>query len=153
MSLLGEKTDRQDDADEYACRHLLSAMKGKIFIDGKPVSIASPKDAFANGIGTIQSYLSFRCFYAAAEKHRAGSKGKRKARSQGGFEKVKAISQRYGFEIDLIKKIYEMSVSEKQTVEILKVFVSRRDILILDEPTAVLTPQETQKAVSGASAR
>ena len=59
--------------------------------------------------------------------------------------RVKEISEQYGFEIDPNKKIYEMSVSEKQTVEIIKVLYRGADILILDEPTAVLTPQETQK--------
>lgn len=60
-------------------------------------------------------------------------------------EKIKEISDKYGFDIDPLKKIYEMSVSEKQTVEIIKVLYRGADILILDEPTAVLTPQETTK--------
>ena len=58
---------------------------------------------------------------------------------------VRDIAAKYGFEIDLNKKIYDMSVSEKQTVEIIKVLYRGADILILDEPTAVLTPQETEK--------
>ena len=60
-------------------------------------------------------------------------------------QKIQRISNQYGFEIDPNKKIYDMSVSEKQTVEIIKVLYRGADILILDEPTAVLTPQETQK--------
>ena len=60
-------------------------------------------------------------------------------------KRVKAITEKYGFVVDLNKKIYEMSVSEKQTVEIIKVLYRGADILILDEPTAVLTPQETRK--------
>ena len=59
--------------------------------------------------------------------------------------KVAELAGKYGFEIDPAKKIYNMSVSEKQTVEILKVLYRGADILILDEPTAVLTPQETEK--------
>ena len=59
--------------------------------------------------------------------------------------KIQKILDRYGFELDLNKKIYQMSVSEKQTVEIVKVLYRGADILILDEPTAVLTPQETKK--------
>ena len=59
--------------------------------------------------------------------------------------RVAEISEKYGFEIDPKKKIYRMSVSEKQTVEIIKVLYRGADILILDEPTAVLTPQETEK--------
>ena len=58
---------------------------------------------------------------------------------------VQAVADEYGFEIDLSKKIYDMSVSEKQTVEIIKVLYRGADILILDEPTAVLTPQEIEK--------
>lgn len=62
-------------------------------------------------------------------------------RGQNAFE----VAEKYGFDIDLKKKIYDMSVSEKQTVEIIKVLYRGADILILDEPTAVLTPQETEK--------
>ena len=60
-------------------------------------------------------------------------------------KRIEALCNRYGFELDPNKKIYEMSVSEKQTVEIIKVLYRGADVLILDEPTAVLTPQETQK--------
>lgn len=60
-------------------------------------------------------------------------------------QEVRNIAAKYGFDIDLNKKIYDMSVSEKQTVEIIKVLYRGADILILDEPTAVLTPQETEK--------
>lgn len=59
-------------------------------------------------------------------------------------KKVAEISERYGFSVDPSKKIYEMSVSEKQTVEIIRVLYRGADILILDEPTAVLSPQETK---------
>ena len=59
--------------------------------------------------------------------------------------KVKEICDKYGFDIDPNQKIYDMSVSQKQTVEIVKVLYRGADILILDEPTAVLTPQETDK--------
>ena len=59
--------------------------------------------------------------------------------------RINKLTHEYGFDLDLFKKIYEMSVSEKQTVEILKVLYRGANILILDEPTAVLTPQETQK--------
>ena len=60
-------------------------------------------------------------------------------------QKAREIAAKYGFDIDLNKKIYDMSVSEKQTVEIIKVLYRGADILILDEPTAVLTPQETER--------
>lgn len=58
---------------------------------------------------------------------------------------VQKIVDKYGFDINVKKKIYDMSVSEKQTVEIIKTLYRGADILILDEPTAVLTPQETKK--------
>lgn len=65
--------------------------------------------------------------------------------SKARIKKIQSIADKYGFDIDLNKKIYEMSVSEKQTVEIIKVLYRNADILILDEPTAVLTPQEIDK--------
>ena len=65
--------------------------------------------------------------------------------SRNRAKKIQKIADQYGFEIDLKKKVYEMSVSEKQTVEIIKVLYRGADYLILDEPTAVLTPQEIQK--------
>ncbi len=65
--------------------------------------------------------------------------------SRGRAKKIQAIADQYGFDIDLKKKVYEMSVSEKQTVEIIKVLYRGADYLILDEPTAVLTPQEIEK--------
>ena len=74
-----------------------------------------------------------------------GLKGKEKYNIKESAKKVEEISHKYGFDIAPNKKIHEMSVSEKQTVEIIKVLYRGADILILDEPTAVLTPQETQK--------
>lgn len=65
--------------------------------------------------------------------------------SRNRVDAVQKIADKYGFDIDLRKKIYDMSVSEKQTVEIIKTLYRGADILILDEPTAVLTPQETKK--------
>ena len=74
-----------------------------------------------------------------------GLKCRRRYSKRGAEASVRAICERYGFELDPAKKIYTMSVSEKQTVEIVKVLYRGADILILDEPTAVLTPQETEK--------
>ncbi|MDE6302639.1 MAG: ABC transporter ATP-binding protein [Clostridia bacterium] len=65
--------------------------------------------------------------------------------SRNRAQELQSIANKYGFDIDLKKKIYDMSVSEKQTVEIIKVLYRNADILILDEPTAVLTPQEIKK--------
>ena len=116
---------------------------GNIFIDGEEVVIRSPRDAFAHGIGMIHQHFKLVDVFSATENIVLGLNEKFDLKAAE--KSVREISERYGFEIDPRKKIYEMSVSEKQTVEILKVLYRGADILILDEPTAVLTPQETQK--------
>ena len=119
--------------------------EGQIFINGKEVVIKSPKDAFKNGIGMIHQHFKLVELFSAAENVALGLKEKGKYDIKNVSAKVREITEKYGFDIDPDKKIYEMSVSEKQTVEIVKVLYRGADILILDEPTAVLTPQETQK--------
>ena len=119
--------------------------EGQIFIDGSEVVIKSPKDAFRYGIGMIHQHFKLVDLFSAAENVALGLKEKGKFDIKEVAERVRQISGRYGFDIDPNKKIYEMSVSEKQTVEIIKVLYRGANILILDEPTAVLTPQETQK--------
>lgn len=117
---------------------------GQIFIDGKEVVIRSPKDALDYKIGMVHQHFKLVDVFSATENIILGL-------DEGNFnvkksaERIKKISEQYGFDIDPNKKIYEMSVSEKQTVEIIKVLYRGADILILDEPTAVLTPQETLK--------
>lgn len=119
---------------------------GQIFIDGEEVVIRSPRDAFAYKIGMIHQHFKLIDVFTAAENIILGLDEEEKHYDlRRSSEKIKKISEQYGFEIDPNKKIYEMSVSEKQTVEIIKVLYRGADILILDEPTAVLTPQETQK--------
>ena len=117
---------------------------GEIYINGEPVVIASPKDAFAYKIGMIHQHFKLVDVFSATENIILGLEEKN-FNIKKATEKVKEICDLYGFEIDPNKKIYNMSVSEKQTVEIIKVLYRGADILILDEPTAVLTPQETQK--------
>ncbi len=117
---------------------------GQIFIDGQEVTISSPNDAFDYKIGMIHQHFKLVDVFTATENIVLGLNEKPydlKKFSQ----KIQQISSQYGFDIDPGKKIYDMSVSEKQTVEIIKVLYRGADILILDEPTAVLTPQETQK--------
>ncbi|MBQ2847858.1 MAG: ABC transporter ATP-binding protein [Clostridia bacterium] len=121
---------------------------GQIFIDGNEVVIRSPKDAFNYKIGMIHQHFKLVDVFSAAENIILGLDGEDKFNVKQSAEKIKKISEQYGFEIDPNKKIYEMSVSEKQTVEIIKVLYRGADILILDEPTAVLTPQEAQKLFS-----
>ena len=119
--------------------------EGQIFVDGKEVVISSPKDAFANGIGMIHQHFKLIDIFTAAENIVLGVEEKGRFNIKNVNQKVSEIADRYGFKIDPKKKIYDMSVSEKQTVEILKVLYRGAEILILDEPTAVLAPQETQK--------
>ena len=119
--------------------------EGQIFIDGKEVVIRSPKDAFEHKIGMIHQHFKLVDVFSATENIILGMKDEGKYNLKEAAAKVQAICDRYGFMIDLQKKIYEMSVSEKQTVEIVKVLFRGADILILDEPTAVLTPQETER--------
>lgn len=121
---------------------------GKILIDGKEVVIRSPKDAFKYKIGMIHQHFKLVDIFTAAENIILGVEDSTKYNKKAVNAKVSEIADKYGFSIDPQKKIHEMSVSEKQTVEILKVLYRGADILILDEPTAVLTPQETQKLFS-----
>ncbi len=117
---------------------------GQIFIDGEEVVIRSPKDALDHKIGMVHQHFKLVDVFSATENIILGlNEGKFNVKKSA--ERIKNISEQYGFDIDPNKKIYEMSVSEKQTVEIIKVLYRGADILILDEPTAVLTPQETLK--------
>ena len=119
--------------------------EGHIYVDGKEAVIRSPKDAFRYKIGMIHQHFKLVDVFTAAENITLGVNDGKKYSLKAVNDKVFALCKRYGFHIDPRKKIHEMSVSEKQTVEILKVLYRGADILILDEPTAVLTPQETDK--------
>ena len=118
---------------------------GQMLIDGQEVNISSPKDAFDYKIGMIHQHFKLVDVFSAAENIILGVDDEKKFDMPKYIEKIREITEQYGFELDPEKKIYEMSVSEKQTVEIIKVLFRGADILILDEPTAVLTPQETVK--------
>lgn len=119
--------------------------EGQIFVNGKEVMISSPKDAFDLGIGMIHQHFKLIEVLTAAENIILGLPGKMTLNMDEVIKDIQALVDKYGFELDCRKKIYEMSVSEKQTVEIVKMLYRGSDILILDEPTAVLTPQETEK--------
>jgi len=119
--------------------------EGQILIDGKEVVIRSPKDSFELGIGMIHQHFKLVDVLTAAENIILGLPGKLRLDMKKITADIRALTEKYGFEIDLDKKIYEMSVSQKQTVEIVKMLYRGANILILDEPTAVLTPQETEK--------
>jgi ABC-type uncharacterized transport system ATPase subunit len=119
--------------------------EGEIYVNGQPVTISSPRDAFRCGIGMVHQHFKLVDVFTATENIVLGVEDGKPYRLKEATRRVEEISARYGFEIDAKKKIYAMSVSEKQTVEIVKVLYRGAEILILDEPTAVLTPQETEK--------
>ena len=119
--------------------------EGEILVNGERVVINSPKDAFDLKIGMIHQHFKLVDVFDATENIVLGIDGDKRFNLKEAAKRVAEISEKYGFEIDPKKKIYQMSVSEKQTVEIIKVLYRGADILILDEPTAVLTPQETEK--------
>ena len=117
---------------------------GEIFVNGQPAAIHSPKDSFRYGVGMIHQHFKLIDVFSATENIVLGIKDGRYNLKKSAA-KVAEISERYGFDLSPKKKVYDMSVSEKQTVEIVKVLYRGAEILILDEPTAVLTPQETEK--------
>ena len=118
--------------------------EGQIFVHGEEVTIRSPKDAFPLGIGMIHQHFKLVDVLTAAENIVLGLSGPTKLDITQVATRVSKLAAKYGFDIDPFKKIYQMSVSEKQTVEIIKMLYRGANILILDEPTAVLTPQETR---------
>ena len=143
LSILGE-----NGSGKTTLMNMISGIyfpdEGQIFINGEEATIASPKDAFDYKIGMIHQHFKLVDVFTAAENIVLGiDDGKYNLKRSTG--EIRKICEKYGFELDLSKKVYTMSVSEKQTVEIVKVLYRGADILILDEPTAVLTPQETQK--------
>ena len=147
LSLLGE-----NGSGKTTLMNMLSGIyfpdEGEILVNGSPVSIRSPRDAFAYGIGMIHQHYKLVDVFTAAENIALGLEDKGRLDIKAVNEKVSGICRRYGFDIDPTQKIYNMSVSQKQTVEIVKVLYRGADILILDEPTAVLTPQETDRLTS-----
>ena len=144
LALLGE-----NGSGKTTLMNMLSGIyfpdEGQIFIDGKEVVIRSPKDAFDLGIGMIHQHFKLVDVLTAAENIVLGLNEPGRLDLNRVAARVEEICALYGFEVDPRQKIYDMSVSQKQTVEIVKALYRGADILILDEPTAVLTPQETDK--------
>ena len=124
---------------------LYQPTEGKIFLEGKEVRIDSPSQAVKLGIGMVHQHFKLINILTAAENIILGLPGKERLNLKQVEKEVKELTDRYGFDLNPSQKIYDMSVSQKQTVEIVKVLYRGADILILDEPTAVLTPQETEK--------
>ena len=122
--------------------------EGEIIVNGQEACIRSPFDAFQLGIGMIHQHFKLVDVFTAEQNIIMGLPGKNRLDMKAISAEIQTLIEKYGFEMDTRKKIYEMSVSEKQTVEIMKVLYRGAKILILDEPTAVLTPQETEKLFS-----
>ena len=144
LALLGE-----NGSGKTSLMNVLSGIyypdSGHVLVEGKEVSIRSPKDAYNLGIGMIHQHFKLVDVLTVAENIILGMPGKGKLDMKAVSEKIRKICVLYGFDVDPEQKIYSMTVSQKQTVEIVKVLYRGADILILDEPTAVLTPQETKK--------
>lgn len=118
--------------------------KGDIYVDGKLVKINAPNDAIKLGIGMVHQHFMLVENFTVAENIVLGCEPKKGMRldRQKAIKEVEEIAQRYGFNIDPKAVIEDISVGQQQKVEILKALYRGARILILDEPTAVLTPQE-----------
>lgn len=127
---------------------LLSPDEGEILLDGAVVEISSPSDAIARGIGMVHQHFKLVPVFSVAENIVLGNETMANAvfldvrRSEG---RIRALSQQLGFEIDPEAMVGDLSVGIQQRIEILKALYRGAKVLILDEPTAVLTPQETSE--------
>lgn len=143
-ALLGE-----NGAGKSTLMNMLSGFykpdSGSIFIKEELTKFNTPKDAIKKGIGMIHQHYKLVDVLTAKENIIMGQKGKLFLDKQKISQEIKEVADKYGLPVDPDKKIYDMSIGEKQSVEILKVLYAGADILIMDEPTAVLTPQETEK--------
>ncbi len=164
LSILGENGSGKTSAMNVIAG-IYTPEQGHIFINGKEVILRSPRDSLSHGVGMVHQHFKLVDVFTAAENIVLGltkddniryaerngieikdEKGRIKPFTlKETIKHIKDMCDKYGFELDLNKKVYNMSVSEKQTLEIIKVLYRGVDILILDEPTAVLTPQEIRK--------
>ena len=147
LALLGE-----NGSGKTTLMNMLSGIykpdKGEIYLNGSKINITSPEDSKNYGIGMVHQHFKLVEKFSATDNIWIGAENESKFLSNSRYEKIEKICSDFGFSIDPRKKIHDMSVSEKQTVEILKVLYYGADILILDEPTAVLTTQEIRKLFS-----
>ncbi|HET8559242.1 MAG TPA: ABC transporter ATP-binding protein, partial [Marmoricola sp.] len=120
--------------------------EGEILVDDAPVSFSGPRDAMAAGIGMVHQHFMLIPVFTVAENvelghertRRLGFLDRRKARRE-----VQEVSERYGLKVPVDALVQDLPVGVQQRVEIVKALVRDAKVLILDEPTAVLTPQET----------
>ncbi len=147
LALLGE-----NGSGKTTLMNMLSGIykpdTGSVFVDGKKVVISSPEDSVKLGIGMVHQHFKLVNVFTAADNILIGKTGegdKSFFLKKDRYDKVDAIIKNFGFELDSRKLVSNMSVSEKQTLEIVKVLYYGAKTIILDEPTAVLTVQETTK--------
>ena len=147
LALLGE-----NGSGKTTLMNMLSGIykpdAGRIFIGGKEVSIDSPEDAKRLGIGMVHQHFKLVDVFSAADNIWMGKEKPGLSLKKDRYAEIEDMARKFGFEIDPRKKVYNMSVSEKQTLEIIKVLYYGAKIIILDEPTAVLTVQEVTKLFS-----
>ena len=138
LSLLGE-----NGSGKTTLMNMISGIyfpdEGHIFVDGKEVSIRSPKDSFDLGIGMIHQHFKLIDVMTAAENIILGLKGSTVLDMKKVHKDIQELVDKYGFDLDPAQKVYTMSVSQKQTVEIVKMLYRGANILILDEPTSIIS--------------
>ena len=144
LALLGE-----NGSGKTTLMNMLSGIyapdAGQILVDGKPVSITSPEDAKRLGIGMVHQHFKLVDVFSAADNIWMGREKSGFGLNRRRYDEIEAMAKKFGFDIDPRKKVCNMAVSEKQTLEIIKVLYYGAKIIILDEPTAVLTVQEIEK--------
>jgi len=124
---------------------LYQADEGEIWIGGEPVHIHSPRDAIAHGVGMVTQHFALAAPLTVTENVILGQRGGFGLDMARAQQQVRAAAERFAIDIDPAATIRSLSVGQRQRVEILKALYHNARILILDEPTAVLTPQEADQ--------
>ncbi len=144
LALLGE-----NGSGKTTLMNMLSGIykqdSGEIRVNGQPVTINSPEDAKRLGIGMVHQHFKLVDVFSAADNIWMGADGVGPVLKKDRFARIEEMAKKFGFDIDPKKQVRSMAVSEKQTLEIIKVLYYGAKVIILDEPTAVLTVQEIEK--------
>ena len=144
LALLGE-----NGSGKTTLMNMLSGIykpdSGAILVNGRQAVINSPEDAKRLGIGMVHQHFKLVDIFSAADNIWLGDEKSGPILKKDRYAVIQEMARKFGFDIDPRKKVYNMAVSEKQTLEIIKVLYYGAKVIILDEPTAVLTVQETAK--------
>ena len=144
LALLGE-----NGSGKTTLMNILSGIyqpdRGQILMDGIPVTINSPEDSKRLGIGMVHQHFKLVDVFSAADNIWMGKEKAGIGLNRARYGEIGEMAKKFGFDIDPRKKVRNMAVSEKQTLEIIKVLYYGAKVIILDEPTAVLTVQEIDK--------